>query len=220
MVWPFQKKAVTLDDISVQLAQLISIQKEAAAVATVAAKNCVKLANDTAVIRRLLWRLAVKPAVFEVITEGEKMGYMNKRIVLPPVKDDVVRQDVTVTAVGKTPVAVTLTGEPGQSVGFSVAENTEVTATVQYFDNAGNPSTLRSRTFVVVDDVPPDGPDELNNIVSDSETATPLYSALEDVPVEDVPVEDVPVEDVPVEDVPVEDVPVEDVPVTPTGPTE
>jgi hypothetical protein len=219
MVWPFQKQTVTLDDIYTQFSQLLTIQRENAVVSNVIAKNCVKLANDSAAIRRLLWRLAVKPSVFEVVSEGEKMGYMNKRIVLPPVKDDVVRQELRIEAAGKTPVTATLDNAAGQSVGFSVKEDTEITISLQYFDNVGNPSTTRTRTLVVVDDVPPDGPDELQTIVSDSETAEPVYSALEDIPVEEPPVEEPPVEEPPVEEPPVEEPPVEEPPVGPTGPT-
>jgi len=240
MGWPFQQtQEVTRADIYAQLAQLIAIQRENATVLTVVAKNCVKLANDSAAIRRLLWRHVVRPSMFEVVSEGENMGYMNKRIILPPVKDDVVRQEVRIESPGKTSVYATLDETAGQSVGFSVLENTEVTISLQYFDNVGNPSTVLTRTVVIIDDVPPEGPEELQAIVSDSETAEPAYAVLADVvvepgpeehpvvfpPSEDPPAEDPPVDVPPAEPLPPEDVlppdepPVEEPPVVPTGPT-
>lgn len=110
------------------------------------------------------------------------MGFMNKRLVLGPVVEDVVKQVVTIASPGKVTIKEELDAADGQTVDFSVPAGTEVTISLQYFDEAGNGSTVTSRTFVVVDDVAPDGPAALNDISTISETNEPVFQVLEDIP--------------------------------------
>lgn len=192
MVWPFplREKPPSLGDVLTQLVktsvelQTMTLQlQQQVRLLTIIANRQVQPAKDLAKVRRLLWRLAVQPSEFKVLTKGETMGFMNKRLALGPVVDDVVKQVVIIAAEGKVAITEELDASDGQTVDFSVPAGTEVTISLQYFDEADNGSTVTSRTFVVVDDVVPDGPAALNDIVSVSETLEPEFQVLEDLPV-------------------------------------
>jgi len=189
MVWPFKSDKTTLGDV---LSQLVKASTELRAmntqlqqqvrILTIIANREIQPAKDLARIRGLLWRLAVQPSEFNILTRGESMGFMNKRLALGPVVDDVVKQVVTISAPGKVDIKEELDAADGQTVDFSVPSGTEVTISLQYFDEANNGSTVTSRTFVVVDDVAPDGPAALNDISTISETNEPAFQVLEDIP--------------------------------------
>jgi hypothetical protein len=190
MVWPFRSDKPSLATVLSQLVKTsdelrtmtVRLQQQVR-ILTIIANRQVQPAKDLAKIRRLLWRLTVQPSEFEVLTRGEVMGFMNKRLALGPVVEDVVKQVVTIASPGKVTIKEELDAADGQTVDFSVPAGTEVTITLQYFDEAGNGSSVTSRTFVVVDDVVPDGPAALNDISSVSETIEPEFQVLEDVPV-------------------------------------
>ena len=182
MVWPFSQIR-SKDSIVLLLVELLTESRKQTELLKNVGMIPRQQAKDVAAIRGLLWRLGVQPSEFEVISKGEHMGYMNKIINLGTVTEDVATQVVTIAAAGKVPIVKELTNESGQSVGFSVPQNTMVEISLQYFDDATppNPSTVRTRTFVVVDDVAPEGPAELSDIVSVSETDEPMFETLADI---------------------------------------
>lgn len=190
MVWPFRPAEPENTAVLLQLvkttaelqAMTLQLQQQVRILTSIANRQ-IQPAKDLAKIRRLLWRLTVQPSEFNVLTRGESMGFMNKRLVLGPVVEDVVKQVVTIASPGKVTLKEELDAADGQTVDFSVPAGTEVTISLQYFDEAGNGSAVTSRTFVVVDDVAPDGPAALNDISSVSETIEPEFQVLEDVPV-------------------------------------
>lgn len=189
MVWPFRPAEPENTAVLLQLvkttaelqAMTLQLQQQVRILTSIANRQ-IQPAKDLAKIRRLLWRLTVQPSEFNVLTRGESMGFMNKRLVLGPVVEDVVKQVVTIASPGKVTIKEELDAADGQTVDFSVPAGTEVTISLQYFDEAGNGSTVTSRTFVVVDDVAPDGPAALNDISTISETNEPVFQVLEDIP--------------------------------------
>lgn len=192
MVWPFsfRKEKPSLEDVLTQLVKasdelrtMTSQLQQQVRILTIIANRQIQPAKDLAKIRGLLWRSTVRPSEFKVLTRGESMGFMNKRLALGPVAEDVVKQVVTIASPGKVTLTEELDAADGQTVDFSVPSGTEVTIALQYFDEAGNGSAVTSRTFVVVDDVAPDGPAALNDITSVSETLVPEFQVLEDLPV-------------------------------------
>ncbi len=189
MVWPFRPAEPENTAVLLQLVkttaelQAMTLQlQQQVRILTIIANRQIQPAKDLAKIRRLLWRLTVQPSEFNILTRGESMGFMNKRLALGPVVEDVVKQVVTIAAPGKVTISEELDAAEGQTVDFSVPAGTEVTISLQYFDEAGNGSTVTSRTFVVVDDVAPDGPAALNDISTISETNEPVFQVLEDIP--------------------------------------
>ena len=210
MVWPLRSNKPSLDAVLAQLVktttelQAMTLQfQQQVRVLTIIANRQIQPSKDISRIRRLLWRLSVQPSEFEVLTRGEVMGFMNKSLVLGPVAEDVVKQVVTIASPGKVTITAELDAAANQTVDFSVPSGTEVTIELQYFDEAGNGSSLTSRTFVVVDDVAPDGPAALNDITTISETSEPAFQVLEDVPVVVPDLEPAPVpEPAPVDETP------------------
>lgn len=204
MVWPFRSKTPSLETVLLQLAKtsfelhsMTSQLQQQVQILTNIANRQVQPAKDLARIRRLLWRSTVRPSEFNVLTRGESMGFMNKRLALGPVVEDVVKQVVTISAPGKVDIKEELDAADGQTVDFSVPSGTEVTISLQYFDEADNGSTITSRTFVVVDDVAPDGPAALNDISTVSETAEPVFQVLEAIPAPEPAPEPTPVDETP-----------------------